>query len=103
MNKLKSLVNLQFLKNPLNDRDIATTITQLFFAKIETLDSFNRYVVEKLETNEKFGAEIDYLKRFFKDYLKAHKSEKSSESDKLNFNREHPRYLDIIESNPVFN
>ena len=98
MNKLKSLVDIQFQNNPLNDTDSLPTIIQLFFAKIEKLDSLNRTQFVKRGTNEKMGAEIDYLKMFFKDYLKAHKSENSSEIDKLNFNREHPRYLTLIES-----
>jgi hypothetical protein len=98
LNKLKSLVHLQFLKNPLNDSDKGTTIIQWFFAKLEKLVVLNRYVLDKFNT-EKTGAEFDYMRKFYKDYLKAHQSENSTESDKLTFNREHPRYLQYLESN----
>lgn len=106
LNKLKSLEELVFKFNPLNESDKQGTIRQMFFAKMEKLKLFNR---SPLIREERKGAEIDYLKEFAKTWIElSAKLEKSTDDEEKKavqntldqFYIEHPRYLALIKSNP---
>lgn len=91
LNKLKCLEEVRMRQNPLNDSDKVENVRQLVIARIESLRMFNRTPVT---SEERKGAEIDYLKKFGKKWLEL---EAYSESKQEAFTKEHPRYLRLIE------
>ncbi|XP_067876646.1 tubulin-specific chaperone E [Heterodontus francisci] len=96
LNKLQSLEQLKFSdyamveceKNP-------KTVRQLIIAKLGHLNVLNR---TDISADERKGAELDYRKRFGKDWLKAggHHDPEQNRPDK-EFCAEHPRYQELIE------
>jgi hypothetical protein len=91
LHKLANLEELRFNFNPLNDVDRGANIWEFFLAKIKRLKVFNRTVIVR---NERGGAEIYYMKKFFKEYL-AIKDLVNEDSFK-EFHLNHPRFLEFI-------
>ena len=79
--------------NPLNDTDKATNIRGFFVAKLKNLKLFNR---TKIDYSERLGSEIEYMRKYFKEYLSVKDCE--TQDNFIQFNLNHPRYLEIIES-----
>ena len=90
-----------FKFNPLNNTDQLENIRQFFIAKLGGLKVFNR---TKFSRQERKGAEIDYLKKFGKQWLELAGSEGSSltpdqlASNKNAFLVEHPRFTELVQS-----
>jgi hypothetical protein len=96
---LKSFFELKLKQNPLNDTDKPHNIRQTATARIENLTLFNRTnVVQRkgADANERKGAEIDYLKKYGKEWLEVKRSKDQARMDA--FLSEHPTYKNIIES-----
>ena len=81
------------MSNPLNDIDKASNIREGFIAKIKSLKIFNR---TKIHANERQGAEFDYMKKYFQEYLSV--KDCASQDSYKNFFENHPRYLEYIKS-----
>ena len=93
-------MEVSFKFNPLNKSDQLENIRELFIAKIERLQTFNR---SKLERNERKGAEIDYLKKFGKDWFEVCDETKTNNIEKRKeFIKMHPRYFDLVKSKIIF-
>lgn len=73
--------------NPLNDSDRLENVRQLVIARIGGLKMFNR---TPISGEERKGAEIDYMKKFGKEWL-------NRAANKDSFCREHPRYDWFVE------
>lgn len=91
MSKLKSLNDLRFKSNPLNQSDRKENIRQYFIAKLLKLEYLNR---TKIEYSERMGSEIDYLKKYVNDWLETKKIKSKLE----NFQFEHPTYQILAKS-----
>ncbi|XP_034043535.1 tubulin-specific chaperone E [Thalassophryne amazonica] len=89
--KLPRLSELSCLRNRLVSRDgNSATAAQMFIAKLGQLVSLNRV---KICPEARRGAELDYMKLFGEEWLKAGgRSQLSS-----GFIRQHPRYLNLIQ------
>lgn len=91
---------MRLKSNPLNDSDKNENIRQLMLARVSGLKMFNRTPVDGpgckgklIGGQERKGAEIDYLKKFGKEWLETlEKKELAKE-----FHRQHPRYQKLIE------
>lgn len=94
LRKLSNLEEVRFISNPLNNTDQATNIREGFIARIKSMKTFNR---TKIHTNDRQGAEIDYMKKNLPEYLSAKESEIKENFKK--FLENHPRYTELIESN----
>ena len=94
LRKLSNLEEIRFISNPLNNTDQATNIREGFIARIKSMKTFNR---TKIHTNDRQGAEIDYMKKNLPEYLSAKESEIKENFKK--FLENHPRYTELIESN----
>jgi hypothetical protein len=80
--------------NPLNQNEKAPgDVRQFVIAKITNLKMFNR---TPIETGERKGAEIDYLKKFGKEWLELKSTPNKIKLDI--FLNEHPTYVKISES-----
>ncbi|XP_078397826.1 tubulin-specific chaperone E isoform X1 [Cetorhinus maximus] len=96
LNKLQSLEQLKFSDYAMVEREKnAKTVRQLIIAKLGHLNVLNR---TEISADERKGAELDYRKRFGKDWLKAggHQDPEKNRPDK-EFCAEHPRYQELIE------
>lgn len=92
--KLPSLVKLSCRGNRLVSGDgNLQTAKQLLVARLGRLVVLNRSTVQP---EERRGAELDYIKMFGEEWLKAGGRSQVSEE----FIRRHPRYLSLIESKP---
>jgi hypothetical protein len=91
LSKLKSLTDLRFKSNPLNQSDRKENIRQYFIAKLLKLEYLNR---TKVEYSERMGSEIDYLKKYVNDWLETKKIKSKLE----NFQFEHPTYQILAKS-----
>ncbi len=94
---MPSFEEIRFSQNPLNDTDKASNIRERFIAKIKGLKLYNR---TKIIANERLGAEIDYMKRHFKEYLSI--KDCVSQDSYKHFFDDHPRYCEYIESKSNF-
>lgn len=93
LNKLPSLNQLNINDNPLWKSEKRDDVWQLVIAKIDGLKILNRC---SISPKERRGAELDYLKKYGKEWLLA---EKSSIVDlKAHFLTEHPRYHALVEA-----
>ena len=97
LNKLKSLNELRLKSNPLNHNNKPENMRQLVIAKVENLKMFNRTLIE---ADERKGAEIDYLKKFGKEWLDLKASDNKLKQDI--FHNEHPCYVKLTESIKTF-
>jgi Leucine-rich repeat (LRR) protein len=89
LNILPVLSELKCKDNPIVDSEPAQTARQLVIASISTLKIVNGCEVEK---SERFGAEIDYLKKHGIEYLEALKN-----LDQLpGFHLKWPRYQELV-------
>lgn len=95
LNKLKCLSELQLKDNPLMDSANPQTVRQLLIAKLKHLKMCNRTMIT---TEERKGAEIDYLKRFGPEWVKAGGSQNLNQNNpSKEFVASHPRFQDFIQ------
>ena len=87
LNAITSLVHFKFKNNPILEKENKDTCRQLIIAAIGSIKYLNGSIVEK---QERRGAEIDFLKKYGKEYLSLQGSEVSTEMEK--FVATHPRY-----------
>ncbi|KAL3873874.1 hypothetical protein ACJMK2_036957 [Sinanodonta woodiana] len=93
LNKLQNLEKLKIMGNPLMDTANPETVRQLIIAKIRNLRRCNGTEV----TEERKGAEIDYLKRYGLDWVKAGGSQDPQKNrPSQEFTNTHPRYQELI-------
>lgn len=89
---LPSLVELKCKDNPVVESESSQTARQLVIASIARLKVVNGTEVEKVE---RYGAEVDYLKKQGLEYLKALKSD---EQNLLKaFHKKYPRYEELVQ------
>ncbi|XP_072354601.1 tubulin-specific chaperone E isoform X2 [Scyliorhinus torazame] len=96
LNKLQSLEQLKFSHYAMVEHEKnAKTVRQLIIAKLGHLNVLNR---TEISADERKGAELDYRKRFGKDWMKAggHQDPEKNRPDQ-EFCAEHPRYQALIE------
>uniref|UniRef100_UPI00398F683F tubulin-specific chaperone E isoform X2 n=1 Tax=Pristiophorus japonicus TaxID=55135 RepID=UPI00398F683F len=96
LNKLQSLEQLKFCDYAMVESEKnAKTVRQLIIAKLGHLNILNR---TEILPEERRGAELDYRKRFGKEWLKAggHQDPKRNRPDE-EFCAEHPRYQVLID------
>ena len=86
LNTLSNLSHLKFKLNPILYNESQETCRQLIIASINSLKFLNGSFIEK---QERRGAEIDFLKKYGKQYLTVQASNDSIEMEK--FSKEHPR------------
>ncbi|XP_056891978.1 tubulin-specific chaperone E isoform X3 [Takifugu flavidus] len=91
--KLPSLVKLHCFRNQLVSYDQnPSTTNQLIIARLEKLEFLNRTEVNLISPEIRRGAELDYIKMFGEEWLKAGgRSQISGE-----FILQHPRFLSLI-------
>ena len=87
LNALNSLVHFKLKDNPILEKENKETCRQLIIAAIKSIKYLNGSYIEK---QERRGAEIDFLKKYGKEYL-LHQGNTSS-SEMQNFAKSHPRY-----------
>lgn len=94
LNRLPSLMHLNFSRNPLNGSLDKETLRELVIAKIKNLAQFNR---SKITPSERMGAELDYLKKFGRHWLDSGGNrDLSLDKSSATFLSEHPRYLQLV-------
>ncbi|XP_025104248.1 tubulin-specific chaperone E-like isoform X2 [Pomacea canaliculata] len=92
LNKLQNLEDLGFGSLP--HLGAAETVREIVIAKIGNLTRFNRTDVNE---QERKGAEIDYLKKFGPDWLKAGGNQDSSKDNPdIEFQAQHPRFCHLV-------
>jgi hypothetical protein len=79
--------------NPLNQSHKPEDLRQLIIAKLSNLKMFNR---TPMINKERKGAEIDYLKKYGKEWLELKANPDKIKMEK--FLNEHPCYVKICES-----
>ena len=86
LNVLRGLSHFKFKLNPVLEKESRETCRQLIIAAIKSLTYLNGSLIER---QERVGAEVDFLKKYGKDYLssKASTDLKQMES----FLKRHPR------------
>lgn len=89
LNFLPMLQDLKYKDNPVVDSETATTSRQIVIASIATLKVANGTEIEKVE---RFGAEVDFLKKYGLEYLDAIKDPKKLEV----FFKKTPRYQELV-------
>jgi hypothetical protein len=102
--KLPSLEELTLKFNPLNGQDSLENIRQLVISKLLDLKMFNR---TKVLPEERKGADIDYLKKFGKEWIEIENKDKALSEEEVMarkkvFLEEHPSYLRLVESKALF-
>ena len=88
MNRMK-IRELRIRSNPILETENGETCRQLFIASIATLKVVNG---TELFKTERYGAELDYLKKFGKEYL----SLEGDEEKMSGFFARHPRYGEFL-------
>ena len=88
LHTLSSLVHFKFKNNPILEKENKDTCRQLIIAAIGSIKYLNGSFIEK---QERRGAEIDFLKKYGKEYL-LHQGSPASPEMK-NFSTSHPRYI----------
>jgi len=81
LGSLSSLQDLRFRSNPVLETEDGETCRQLLIASVASLKVLNGTEIAK---TERYGAELDYWKKFGMDFLKC--------EDKKAFSKRHPRY-----------
>ncbi|EFA01432.2 Tubulin-specific chaperone E-like Protein [Tribolium castaneum] len=89
LNRLESLENLRFSKNPITESEEPDTIHQIIIAKIANLKILNGV---EIEATERRGAEYDYMKKYGLEWLEAKGTNKEAD-----FLKTHNRYLELIQ------
>ena len=86
---LPALQDLKYKDNPITDSESSTTSRQIVIASISNLKVANGTEIEKVE---RFGAEVDFLKKYGLAFLEGSKDE-----EKLaKFHKDHPRYQALV-------
>lgn len=102
LDKLKSLQEIRFRFNPLNNQDTPENVREMFIAKLPRIVLLNR---TKINKNEHLGAEYDYLKRYGIDWFEVTEGKDINgqvipaellEKKKQTFYRDHPRYALLV-------
>ena len=88
LNVLNSLVHFKVKDNPILEKENKETCRQLIIAAMKSIKYLNGSLIEK---QERRGAEIDFLKKYGKEYLMVQGNAASSEYQKFVVN--HPRYV----------
>ncbi|XP_044270967.1 tubulin-specific chaperone E [Tribolium madens] len=89
LNRLVSLENLRFSKNPITESEEPDTAHQIIIAKIANLKILNGV---EIETGERRGAEYDYIKKYGLEWLQVKETDKEAD-----FLKSHNRYLELIQ------
>ncbi|XP_042895224.1 tubulin-specific chaperone E isoform X1 [Parasteatoda tepidariorum] len=99
LNKLISLKNLVVTNNPVLSLESPETCRQYIIAKIQNLERLSRTEVER---SERRGAELDYIKKFYKDWLldDCSKCEIHSKSTSP-FLTLHPTYPELLKKHGI--
>lgn len=92
LNVLNSLVHFKVKDNPILEKENKETCRQLIIAAMKSIKYLNGSLIEK---QERRGAEIDFLKKYGKEYLMVQGNAASSEYQKFVVN--HPRYVELVE------
>nr|CAH7733567.1 unnamed protein product [Callosobruchus chinensis] len=90
LNKLELLEHLRILKNPILETEKFETRIEIIIAKIKNLKTINGSTIKR---EERFGAEIDYLKKYALEWMDVQKNPEA----RSNFLLEHNRYLELID------
>lgn len=90
LNKLASLSDLKITGNPILETENEATRNQLIIARIGKLRNLNGSLIE---TNERRGAEYDYIKKYGLEWLQV----KENVEEREKFLLKHNRYLELIE------
>ena len=88
LNVLNSLVHFKVKDNPILEKENKETCRQLIIAAMKSIKYLNGSLIEK---QERRGAEIDFLKKYGKEYLMVQGNAASSGYQKFVVN--HPRYV----------
>ncbi|EEB11830.1 tubulin-specific chaperone E, putative [Pediculus humanus corporis] len=88
LDKLENLYDFRFKDNPILTIETMETNHQLIITKIRNLQVLNG---EQILKEERKGADIDYLKRYGREWLGI-----KNEEDKKTFIKAHPCYLKLI-------
>ena len=88
LNYLPSLMDLKYKDNPVTESESYSTVRQIVIASIANLKIANGTEIEKVE---RFGAEVDYLKKYGLEYLASLKNDKLPE-----FYQKYPRYEEFV-------
>ncbi|XP_013785307.1 tubulin-specific chaperone E-like [Limulus polyphemus] len=95
LNKLINLRELRISHNPVMTEFTPETCRQLVIAKIDCLQRLNR---EEVTRQERRGAELDYLKRYWQSWIQnGGHSDLQKAKPTLDFVAEHPRFTKLIE------
>ena len=104
LDKLKSLQEIRFRFNPLNNSDTPENVREMFVAKLPRIEILNRTRIIK---NEHLGAEYDYLKRYGIEWYEVTEGKDINgqaipaellEEKRKAFYRDHPRYTLLVKS-----
>lgn len=100
INRLASIEDVVVTDNPVINSFDRETSRQMVIAKVGRLTSLNR---NEIEADERRGAEIDYLKRFGKDWAASYANSEPPSGPNVppppagcDFLRDHPRYMDLV-------
>jgi len=94
LNKLCRLKNLMISNNPILLSENHETARQFIIAKIQGLQTLNRTQVER---SERRGAEFDYLKKFYKDWLLYDNSKNDIQNKHSSFLVLHPTFPHLLQ------
>ena len=86
LNAIPNMVHFKFKDNPILEKESRETCRQLLIAAIKSLAYLNGSSIEK---QERRGAEIDFLKKYGKEYLSLQES--NDEKQMIAFINAHPR------------
>ena len=89
LNYLPCLTDLKYKDNPITESDSYSNVRQIVIASIAKLKIANGTEIEKVE---RFGAEVDYLKKYGLEYLQ---SVKDNNCD--SFYAKYPRYEEFVQ------
>lgn len=95
LNKLASLEDIRLKSNPIMNSATPETVRQLLIAKLKHVRLANR---TEVNSDERKGAEIDYLKRFGPEWVKSGGSQDINQNNPSpEFVKNHPRFHDLIQ------
>jgi hypothetical protein len=90
---MRSLVDLKFRLNPILETDKGDNCRQIIVALIASLKVLNGTEIFK---EERYGSELDYLKRYGKEYLDIAGTSQAHDEALTTFYKRHPRYPELM-------
>ncbi|GAB6031710.1 hypothetical protein CHUAL_009459 [Chamberlinius hualienensis] len=93
LNKLQVLKRISIQGNPIWDLDRQDNVWQILVAKLSSLQNLNGSFIS---SEERRGAELDYIKRYAKDWF-SYKNDAAGNGECQTFEYQHPRYLGLVE------